>query len=46
VPTDLETPCASCDHASAAHEHCRPGTDCGLCDCARFRRFPGVGAVL
>ncbi|MFC0548836.1 hypothetical protein [Kutzneria chonburiensis] len=26
-----------CGHAAAAHEHYRPGSDCALCDCPRFR---------
>ncbi|MGN8050887.1 hypothetical protein ACTJKO_14485 [Curtobacterium sp. 22159] len=30
--------CAVCGHAQDAHEHYRPGTDCALCDCPRFRR--------
>jgi hypothetical protein len=27
-----------CGHEQVAHEHYRPGTDCALCDCPRFRR--------
>ena len=30
--------CADCGHDPDVHAHCRPGTDCGLCECARFRR--------
>ncbi|MBT1543503.1 MULTISPECIES: hypothetical protein [Curtobacterium] len=30
--------CSSCGHAEGAHEHYRPGTDCALCDCPKFRR--------
>ncbi|PZE70906.1 MULTISPECIES: hypothetical protein [unclassified Curtobacterium] len=30
--------CGTCGHAQAAHEHYRPGTDCALCDCPKFRR--------
>ncbi|WP_248705112.1 hypothetical protein [Curtobacterium sp. MWU13-2055] len=30
--------CGTCGHAQAAHEHYRPGTDCALCDCRKFRR--------
>lgn len=26
-----------CGHVRDAHEHYRPGTDCALCDCPRFR---------
>jgi hypothetical protein len=27
-----------CGHDRAAHTHYRPGRDCGLCDCNRFRK--------
>jgi len=27
-----------CGHRQEAHEHYRPGSDCALCDCPRFRR--------
>jgi len=27
-----------CGHGEDAHEHYRPGTDCALCDCPKFRR--------
>ena len=27
-----------CGHAANAHRHYRPGSDCGLCDCPRWRR--------
>jgi|GEM_PF-1800033 len=27
-----------CGHVQEAHEHYRPGTDCALCDCQRFRK--------
>lgn len=27
-----------CGHVQDAHEHYRPGSDCALCDCPRFRR--------
>jgi hypothetical protein len=30
-----------CGHAADAHEHFRPGYDCGACHC---RGFDGVGA--
>lgn len=26
-----------CGHRRDAHEHYRPGSDCGLCACTRFR---------
>ena len=32
----LSRPC--CEHPARAHEHYRPGTRCGLCDCPRLRR--------
>ncbi len=43
-PIDSLSPCAACAHERAVHEHCRPGTDCGLCGCDRFRL--SVRAVL
>jgi len=27
-----------CGHAEDAHQHYRPGTDCGVCDCPKYRR--------
>ena len=30
-------PC-SCGHGRQAHQHYRPGKDCALCSCARYRR--------
>ncbi len=36
-PLESDVPCAACAHERAVHEHCRPGTDCGLCGCDRFR---------
>jgi hypothetical protein len=27
-----------CGHPHAYHEHHRPGTDCSMCLCSRFRR--------
>ena len=27
-----------CGHPREAHEHYRPGTDCALCDCPKFRK--------
>ncbi|MGY1856588.1 hypothetical protein [Modestobacter sp. SYSU DS0290] len=37
VPVDGTT-CAACGHGKVAHEHYRRGTDCALCDCARYSR--------
>lgn len=37
VATDDRVTCV-CGHEQDAHEHYRPGTDCALCDCPRFRR--------
>ncbi len=33
-----DAPTCVCGHVRDAHEHYRPGTDCALCDCPRFRR--------
>jgi hypothetical protein len=33
-----------CGHAEQAHEHYRRGTDCALCECARFRAGSGPAA--
>jgi hypothetical protein len=41
-PTD-HVRCVRCHHERDAHEHYRAGTDCGLCDCERFRW--GLGGV-
>lgn len=41
VPTShasTETAVCVCGHAQDAHEHYRPGSDCALCDCPRYRR--------
>jgi hypothetical protein len=27
-----------CSHPGAVHQHYRHGTDCGLCDCPRYRQ--------
>ena len=43
-PKTVIEPCV-CGHARAAHEHYRPGRDCGACgaqDCAEFRRAGGA----
>lgn len=37
MPTTDTATCV-CGHAQDAHEHYRPGSDCALCDCPRFRR--------
>jgi hypothetical protein len=31
--------CCRCGHDAAAHEHFRPGSDCGTCGAARCDRF-------
>lgn len=36
VTVDTET--CVCGHVQDAHEHYRPGSDCALCDCPRYRR--------
>ena len=33
-----DTATCACGHQQDAHEHYRPGSDCALCDCPRFRR--------
>ncbi|QCR43823.1 hypothetical protein C1N91_10060 [Curtobacterium sp. SGAir0471] len=33
-----DTATCACGHGQEAHEHYRPGSDCALCDCPRFRR--------
>lgn len=40
-----------CGHVADAHEHYRPGSDCGACACRRFataqpRSAAGLAAVL
>ena len=44
---DVRAPqtCSGCAHERAAHEHCRPGTDCALCDCAHYRAWSWAGLV-
>jgi hypothetical protein len=37
MPTADDAYCV-CGHPHRAHEHMREGTDCGLCDCPRYRR--------
>jgi len=29
--------CRTCDHDRAGHQHFRPGSDCGWCECRRWR---------
>ncbi|MDP4334492.1 hypothetical protein Q7F20_14015 [Curtobacterium sp. A7_M15] len=38
VATTTETAVCVCGHVQDAHEHYRPGSDCALCDCPRYRR--------
>jgi hypothetical protein len=33
-----DKPQCTCGHRHEAHQHYRRGSDCGLCDCARYRR--------
>ena len=43
-PNTVVDPCV-CGHAREAHEHYRPGHDCGVCgarDCADYRRADGA----
>ena len=43
-PEVVVAPCV-CGHAREAHEHYRPGRDCGACgahDCADYRRAGGL----
>jgi hypothetical protein len=37
--------CSSCSHERELHEHCRPGTDCALCECAGYRSWSLAGLV-
>ena len=30
----------ACGHATEAHEHYRRGSDCALCECARYKAVP------
>jgi hypothetical protein len=44
MPKTVIDPCV-CGHARDAHEHYRPGRDCGACgahDCADYRRAGGA----
>jgi hypothetical protein len=41
TPTVVK-PCA-CGHAQEAHEHYRPGTDCGTCGAAQCEEYRPVG---
>jgi hypothetical protein len=43
-PKAVVEPCV-CGHARDAHQHYRPGSDCGACgarDCADYRRAGGA----
>jgi hypothetical protein len=45
VPPKTVVESCICGHAREAHEHYRPGRDCGACgahDCADYRRAGGV----
>lgn len=35
----------NCVHNETAHQHYRPGTDCALCRCDRFREYRRPGLV-
>jgi hypothetical protein len=35
---EQSVPSCRCGHQKTAHEHYRPGSECSLCDCTRFRR--------
>jgi len=39
------SPCR-CGHAAEAHEHYRPGRDCGACGCHRFAAAAAVAVLL
>ena len=41
-----QAPPCSCGHERVAHEHYRAGTDCALCECARFARSSGPRLAL
>jgi hypothetical protein len=34
----VDTLTCVCGHPRDAHEHYRPGSDCALCDCQKFRK--------
>lgn len=38
VHSEIPTATCRCGHEEDAHEHFRSGSDCGACDCARYRR--------
>ena len=46
-PADAPTTLCRCGHDAEAHEHYRPGSDCGACgaECGRFRRGRGGGRL-
>ncbi|MCW0216485.1 MAG: hypothetical protein OJJ54_24310 [Pseudonocardia sp.] len=35
-----------CGHGSDAHEHFRAGSDCAVCDCARYHSTTGLATQL
>lgn len=39
-------PDCRCQHPADAHEHYRPGTECGMCSCPRYQRWPAIGDLL
>jgi hypothetical protein len=42
-PTTPRTTLCRCGHDAEAHEHYRPGSDCGACGAARCARFRAEG---
>ncbi|SDQ81466.1 hypothetical protein SAMN02800687_2691 [Curtobacterium sp. UNCCL20] len=34
----VDTVTCVCGHVRETHEHYRPGSDCALCDCPKFRK--------
>ncbi|NMI02050.1 (Fe-S)-binding protein [Pseudonocardia acidicola] len=43
-PRAVEGPLCRCGHGPQAHDHYRPGSDCGICGAASCRRFVASGA--
>jgi hypothetical protein len=41
----LGKPCR-CGHGKVAHQHYRPGADCALCACPRFRRVSRLAHLM
>jgi hypothetical protein len=42
-PSQTQTRLCRCGHAVEAHEHFRPGSDCGACGAAQCGRFRAPG---